>query len=100
MAEYQITLWRDIPSMIAARDDADGGDVTKVQLAPRLQEAIDEAAMRLGDTGSDQYLEGWTRSGWTTQDGTAAEVAAEVSRRLEEQWTDDHIATYLDTLGS
>ncbi|MFL6286844.1 MAG: virulence factor, partial [Actinomycetes bacterium] len=53
MAEYQITSWRDLPSLVIARE---GDDVTKVQLAPRLQEAIDEAAMRLGETGSDDYL--------------------------------------------
>ena len=53
-----MTCWRDLPSLVVARD---GEQVTKAPLAPRFQEAIDEAAMRLGDTGSDDYLAGWTR---------------------------------------
>ncbi|MFL6178459.1 MAG: virulence factor [Actinomycetes bacterium] len=96
MAEYQITSWRDLPSLVIARE---GDDVTKVQLAPRLQEAIDEAAMRLGETGSDDYLAGWTRSEWLTGDGDPAELAATVSQRLESEWSDEQISRYLDSLG-
>jgi len=97
MAEFQITSWRDLPSMVTARD---GDDVQKVQLAPRLQEAIDEAAMRLGDVGSDAYLAGWTRGEWIAQDGDPTEVAERVGHRLEDEWSDDRIATYLDGLTS
>jgi hypothetical protein len=95
MAEYQITSWRDVPSLVVARD---GDDVTKVQLAPRLQEAIDEAAMRLGETASDDYLAGWTRSDWTATDGDSVTVAERVSRQLEEEWTAARITEYLDAL--
>ena len=42
-----MTYWRDLPSLVVARE---GDTVTKTQLAPRFQEAIDEAAMRLGAT--------------------------------------------------
>ena len=45
VAEYHVTSWRDLPSLVVARD---GEHVTKSPLAPRFQEAIDEAAMRLG----------------------------------------------------
>ncbi|MFL6071345.1 MAG: virulence factor, partial [Actinomycetes bacterium] len=69
------------------------------QLAPRLQEAIDEAAMRLGETGSDDYLAGWTRSEWLTVDGDPAELAATVTQRLESEWSDEQISRYLDSLG-
>ena len=96
MAEYQITLWRDIPSMVVARE---GDNVTKVQLAGRFQEAIDEAAMRLGEVGSDDYLAGWSRSEWTSADGNHASVAAAVSERLESEWTQVRLRTYLDSLG-
>ena len=61
MTDYQVTRWRDLPSMVTARS---GDETAKVQLAGRFQEAIDEAAMRLGDTGSTDYLEGWERSEW------------------------------------
>src|SRR3954454_2991754 len=53
MTEYQVTRWRELPSMVAARA---GDEIVKAQLASRFQEAIDEAAMRLGETGAQAYL--------------------------------------------
>ena len=82
--------------MVVARE---GDAIHKVQLAPRIQEAIDEAAMRLGDVGSDDYLAGWTRSDWETQEGEPAEVAERVSHALESEWSEGRIAAFLDTLG-
>jgi FAD/FMN-containing dehydrogenase len=96
MAEYQIMSWRDVPSMVVARE---GDDIAKIQLAPRFQEAIDEAAMRLGEVGSDEYLAGWTRSEWATAEGEPAHVAGVVAEQLEEEWTPSRIADYLNSLG-
>ena len=96
MADYQVTCWRDLPSLVVARD---GEQVTKTPLAPRFQEAIDEAAMRLGDTGSDDYLAGWTRGAWTAAEGSTTEVADRVVADLEEQWSPERLAAYLDDLG-
>lgn len=96
MAEYQVTRWRDLPSMVAARAD---GETVKSELAPRFQEAIDEAAMRLGDTGTDDYLAGWERSPWTEVDGTPSEVLDRVAAELDAEWPADRIAGYLDELG-
>jgi hypothetical protein len=93
--EYQITYWREIPSLVVVRA---GDDVTKAALSPRFQEAIDEAAMRLGDVSSDDYLAGWTRSEWTAADGTTAAVADEVVAGLEARWTPEAVAAYLDTV--
>ena len=73
--------------------------MTKGPLAPRFQEAIDEAAMRLGETGSDDYLAGWTRGDWTTADGSTQVVCDRVVADLEAQWDDDRLAAYLDGLG-
>jgi hypothetical protein len=97
MAEYQVTRWRDLPSMVAARSDE---ETVKAQLAPRFQEAIDEAAMRLGDTGADDYLAGWERSAWTEADGTPSEVLDRVAAELDAEWPADRIAKYLDELGT
>lgn len=97
MAEIQVTYWRDIPSMVAARD---GDDVVKVPLAQRFQEAIDEAAMRLGDVDADAYLAGWTRSDWDQVDADPATAAATRSAALEEQWDEAALTAYLDGLGS
>ena len=53
-----MTRWRELPSMVVARA---GDETVKAQLAQRFQDAIDEAAMRLGDTGTDDYLAGLIR---------------------------------------
>lgn len=95
MAEYQITQWRDIPSMVVARE---GDEVVKVQLAPRFQEAIDEAAMRLGDTDADAYLMGWNKTPWTTRAGAPAEVAAELAHEIDERLDEATLNSLLDAL--
>jgi hypothetical protein len=96
VAEYQVTFWRDLPSLVVARD---ADDVTKGPLASRFQEAIDEAAMRLGDTSSDDYLAGWARSEWAHAEGSTADVCDRVVAELEEQWPAERLAEYLDRLG-
>ena len=95
MTEFQVTRWRELPSMVAARS---GDETAKVQLAARFQEAIDEAAMRLGDTGATDYLEGWERSPWAEADGSPAEVLDRVAAELDAAWPADRIAAYLDGL--
>ena len=96
MTEYQITSWRELPSLVVARD---GDQVVKVPLPQRFQEAIDEAAMRLGETSSEAYLDGWQRSDWTAADGAPADVAAQVAAQLETRWPHEAVAALLDGLG-
>jgi hypothetical protein len=96
VTEYQVTSWRDLPSLVVARE---GETVTKAPLAPRFQEAVDDAAMRLGETSSDDYLAGWTRGEWVAADGTPHEVCDRVVAELEEQWSADRLAEYLDAIG-
>jgi FAD/FMN-containing dehydrogenase len=96
VTDYQVTYWRDLPSMVAARQ---GDATTTAQLAPRFQEAIDEAAMRLGDTGSDDYLAGWRRSEWTSDEAAPDEVLGRVVAELDAAWPADKVAGYLDALG-
>jgi hypothetical protein len=96
VTEYQVTSWRDLPSLVVARD---GSDVTKSPLAPRFQEAIDEAAMRLGETDSGDYLAGWTRGEWTAAEGSPVDVCDRVVAALEEQWPAERLTAYLDDLG-
>ena len=91
-----MTRWRELPSMVAARV---GDETLKAELAARFQEAIDEAAMRLGDTGAGAYLDGWVRSPWTAAEGTPAEVLDRVTAGLDDEWPADRIAAYLDELG-
>lgn len=92
-----MTYWRELPSLVVARN---GDDVTKSPLDRRFQEAIDEAAMRLGDVDSDAYLAGWRRAEWTAAEGTPTAVADQVVARLEHQWTPETITSFLDSLGT
>jgi alkanesulfonate monooxygenase SsuD/methylene tetrahydromethanopterin reductase-like flavin-dependent oxidoreductase (luciferase family) len=93
MAEYRITYWREIPSMVAARD---GAATSKVQLPDRFQEAIDEAAMRLGMAGSDAYLEQWHLGEWLEVAGTPDEVAARVAEQLDAEFDDERLGSLLE----
>lgn len=95
MTEYQITSWRDLPSLVVARDAA---DVTKTPMPQRFQEAIDEAAMRLGEVDADAYLAGWHRTDWTAADGTPVEVCERVAAELETRWSSETVADYLARL--
>ena len=96
MAEYQVTYWRELPSLVVARE---GEQVTKSPLSARFQGAIDEAAMRLGDPGAGDYLGGWERTPWTTAEGTPVEVLHRVTSELEAEWPADRVAEYLSGLG-
>jgi len=96
MAEVQVTRWREIPSLVTARD---GEDLVKVPLPARFQEAIDEAAMRMGATDSDAYLEGWGRGEWEPMEGSAAEAADHVSRELDTTWNNEALNSLVDTYG-
>jgi chloramphenicol 3-O-phosphotransferase len=96
MSEFQITYWRDLPSLVTARD---GDNVAKSSLAQRFQEAIDEAAMRIGAADADAYMEGWRRSEWESADGTPTEIAERVANDIETTWTDEKLTAFLDELG-
>jgi hypothetical protein len=82
--------------MVAARQ---GEEVAKVQLPQRFQEAIDEAAMRLGESSADDYMAGWTRSAWEEFGGDPVEAAQQRSEALDLEWTQERLDAYLDSLG-
>ena len=93
MAEYQITYWKNIPSMVTAR--AGRRERAKAELSERFQQAIDEAAMRAGLIGTDAYLEQWRRGEWQEREGSAEEVAAAVAAELEAEYTPERLARML-----
>jgi Virulence factor len=84
MAEYQITYWRDLPSMVTAREGR--RNTAKVELPQRFQDAIDRAAMLMNLTGSDAYMEQWRREGWQEREGTPETIAQTVATELEETY--------------
>ena len=97
MAEFRVTYWRDLPSLVTARD---GERTAKAPLDPRFMVAIDEAAMRLGAIDSDAYLEGWRQSDWEERDGTPEAVAQAVAKQLERDFDEGRVQEMLDSYGS
>lgn len=97
MSEFRVTYWRDLPSLVTARD---GERTAKAPLDARFMIAIDEAAMRLGATDSDAYLEGWRQSGWEERTGTPEAVAQAIADELESEYGENRVQEMLDSYGS
>lgn len=82
MATYKILYWQQIPSQVRAEDDQD--DVT-VPMPEQFMARIDQAAMRTGMAGTDEYLEQWRWSEEEERPGSAREVAEAVAAELAAQ---------------
>jgi len=77
-AELTVISWRDIPAQVVAKGGR--GQSARIQLPDRFQEAIDEAALRAGLFGTDDYLAGWRRETRPCGDDLEAEARAEAER--------------------
>ncbi len=93
MADYTILYWRDIPSMVEARE---GRAKKKIQLSDRFQVLIDAVAMRRNLVGTDAYIEQWKRGERQSRDGTVEEVAAAVAAELEARYESIKTAAMAD----
>jgi hypothetical protein len=96
MSQYQIMRWREIPSMVVARMNE---TTIKVMLASRFQEAIDEAAMRLGAIDADAYTSGWNRDPWVDASDSPEVLASRIVQELEEELDEEKLTALLDSLG-
>ena len=82
--------------MVIARE----GEVTiKVMLASRFQEAIDEAAMRLGEIDADAYTAGWNRDPWIDASDTPDVLAPRIASELEAELSVEKLDELLKNLG-
>lgn len=83
MTPYQILYWHTIPVQVRA-----GGRHNRVskELPARFQEAVDNAAMGAGLTGTDAYLEGFTWGDVQAREGTPEAVATTVVAELDAQF--------------
>jgi hypothetical protein len=96
MSEYQITRWHHIPSMVVARL---GEQVIKIMLPTRFQEAIDEAAMRMGEIDADAYTSGWNRDPWVDSHELPQILAERIIEELERTFSEKYLQEILDGLG-
>ena len=92
MANLIIVYWRDIPAqVIAERGRGRQREQAKVELPRRFAIAIDEAAMRDGADGTDDYLGAWHRAAaGPCGDDLAAEAAAKAAA-IEADYSADRI---------
>ena len=88
--------WREIPSMVIARE---GETTIKVMLASRFQEAIDEAAMRLGAIDADAYTAGWNRDPWVEAEEGPDILAAKIATELESELSEEKLEELLTAMG-
>ena len=96
MSQFQIMRWREIPSMVIARE---GETTIKVMLASRFQEAIDEAAMRLGEIDADAYTAGWIRDPWVDANETPDVLATKIATELENELSEEKLEELLKAMG-
>jgi len=88
MAELQIIYWRDIPAQVMA---GRGRDRVRRELSGRFAAAIDQAAMRAGLHGTDDYLSAWRRVS-VAMDGEDAAAVDALCEHLENDFTDARLA--------
>jgi len=96
MASLIVLYWRDIPAQVITRA---GRQSAKRELPLRFTEAIDRAAMRAGDHGTDEYLAAWRRADpQPCGDDLEAEAEA-ASQRLQAEYDDARLKRLVDAHG-
>ena len=96
MAERVIVYWRDIPAQVIVKA---GRKSAKRELPVRFVQAIDACAMRVGATGTDEYLAEWRRgTPETCGDDLEAEADATLAR-LENEYGRDRLRQLVDNGG-
>lgn len=93
---YQIVYWRAIPAQVKVKA---GRDRVSKPLSDRFQVAIDEAAMRAGMIGTDDYLAEWRTADPVEKDGDPESVAAAVVAELEAAYPDDRLRLLTENWG-
>ena len=94
---FHILYWRDIPSMVKGKL---GRQRLSHPLDNRFMEAIDAAAMRIGDTNSDEYLQGWRSSEPMAFGENPEQQLAELAAKLEEDYPRERLVALIKSGGS
>ena len=93
---YQIVYWRAIPAQVKVKI---GRERMSRALSDRFQVAIDEAAMRAGMAGADDYLAEWRTSDLRDKEGEAEAVATAIVAELETAFPDDRLKMLVENWG-
>jgi hypothetical protein len=96
MTKYQIIYWRDIPAQVKVKLGRNRGGRP---LSDRFPVAIDEAAMRAGLTGSDDYLAQWRNGGWQEREGDLEEIVDSLVAEIEAAYPPERLRTLIQQHG-
>ena len=96
MAQLIIVYWHDIPAQVIVKA---GRQSAKRALSPRFQEAIDRAAMRSGEHGTDAYLAAWRRAAPMPCGDDIDAEAANAAQRIEAEFDEERLAALAGTGG-
>jgi hypothetical protein len=96
MAQLIIVYWHDIPAQVIVKL---GRRSARRELSPRFQAAIDRAAMRSGEHGTDAYLAAWRRSAPEPCGDDIEEEAAGAARRIEAELDEARLAALVGAGG-
>jgi hypothetical protein len=96
VTEVQVVFWRGIPAQVKARQERTRA--ARV-LTPRFQDAIDQAAMRAGLTGTDEYLAEWRASEWEERDGSPQQAADRRAAEVEAEYPDERLRALIENGG-
>jgi hypothetical protein len=101
VAHLTVIYWRDIPAQVVAEEGRGRQrDQAKVEMPRRFALAIDEAAMRGGADGTDDYLAEWRKSD-PEPCGDDLEAAAEARvAELDAEYDKDKLATMVANGGA
>src|SRR4030065_712807 len=80
MTRVQVVFWRQIPAQVKARQ---GSERASRPLSDRFQQAIDDAAMGAGLSGTDAYLAEWHTSEGEDRPGDPQAAAESMAGELE-----------------
>jgi hypothetical protein len=80
MPSYQILYWYDIPTQVRARE---GRERASAPLPDRFMEAVDRAAMALGLTGADAYMDAFKWGESIEAEGSVHDIVAAVVADLD-----------------
>ncbi len=89
MTRVQVVYWRDIPAQVKARQ---GSERAARPLSDRFQQAIDEAAMRAGLSGTDAYLGEWRSSEGEETPESPGDAAVKLASELEAAYPQARLA--------
>jgi hypothetical protein len=96
MAQLTIVYWHDIPAQVIVKA---GRQSAKRALSPRFQEAIDRAAMRSGEHGTDAYLAAWRRAAPAPCGDDIESEAENAARRIEAEFDEARLAELVKASG-